>query len=77
MNDINLKDLDISDHFISRCGERAPWLTKARKKKDGGGIVLVEEDLQTVLSLSKEIERPKTITRLIKYGYRPNIIIMI
>lgn len=66
----NYKDLKISEHFIDRCVERAPWFTTAQKKKYGGGFKLELEKLCHALKSSIEVERPNTITRLLKYGHK-------
>jgi len=66
----NYKDLEISDHFIKRCSERAPWLVKARKKKYGGGFELDLPKFCYAIKTSIEIDRPNTISRLIKYGHK-------
>lgn len=66
----NYKDLKISEHFLDRCVERAPWFTTARKKKDGGGFMLKIPELCEAIKASEEIKRPKTITTLLKYGHK-------
>ena len=62
--------LEISGHFKARCIERAPWFTKARKKKYGGGFELDLPRLCQAIKSSKEVKRPNTISRLIKYGHK-------
>jgi len=64
----NYKDLKISEHFLDRCVERAPWFVTARKKKLGGGFELKLSELCIAVKLSEEIKRPNTISRLVKYG---------
>ena len=64
----NYKDLKISDHFINRCSERAPWLIKSRKKKYGGGFELDLPRFCHAIKSAKEVSRPNTVSRLIKYG---------
>ena len=70
MNDIDFNKLEIPDHFIARCVERTPWLTTEKSKKDGGGHKLLMNLLETAITTAIEIERPTTITRLLKYGHR-------
>ena len=66
----NYKDLKISDHFLKRCIERAPWFVNARKKKYGGGFELDLPKLCYAIKAAKEVQRPNTISRLIKYGHK-------
>ena len=66
----NYKDLEISDHFIDRCIERAPWFVRARKKKYGGGFELELPRVCHALKSAKEVQRPNTIARLLKYGHK-------
>ena len=65
---IDFDNLIISDHFINKCAERAPWFVKAKKEKYGGGFEVEFERLKHAITSSEEIERFKTITRLLKYG---------
>ena len=69
-NDIDIQKIKVADHFIERCIERAPWLVRQRKKKYGGGFEIDLPRLVAALTASVEIERPKTISRLIKYEHR-------
>lgn len=62
---LDFNNLIISDHFIAKCAERAPWFVKAKK---GGGFDLELERLKHALASAEEIVRFKTITRLLKYG---------
>lgn len=66
----NYEDLKISDHFVDRCIERAPWLVKARKKKYGGGFELDLPKFCYAIKTAKEVKRFNTISRLIKYGHK-------
>lgn len=66
----NYKDLKLSEHFMNRCIERAPWFLKSRKKKYGGGFELDLPRFCYAIKTAKEVERPNTISRLIKYGHK-------
>lgn len=68
MTEDEFKSLKFIDHFAEKCAERAPWFVREKKEKDGGGFNLEYKRLYNALIQSIEIERFKTITRLIKYG---------
>lgn len=70
MNKDFFDSLIISDHFINKCAERAPWFVTPKKDKDGGGFEIELKRLKHAVLMSEEIERFKTISRLIKYGDR-------
>ena len=65
---LNLADLTITDHFIARCVERAPFLVHERRKKLGGGWMINVRCLERHLFCCDEIDKPKSITRLLKYN---------
>ncbi len=62
---LDFDSLIISDHFINKCAERAPWFVSPKK---GGGFEVELKRLKHSVTMSEEIERFKTISRLIKYG---------
>jgi len=63
---IDLDELTWTPYFLWRCRERAPHLVG----KGPIGDVINRAAMKAALWAAKEVSRPKTIARLIKYGER-------
>lgn len=63
--ELHIGKLSISDHFICRCGDRAPWLVQLKK---GGGLKPNWRKLDATLAHVAELPRWRTIGRILRHG---------